>query len=345
MSVYFLAIFISFILNSILIVPFINFLYKIKFQRLAQKTRDALNRPTPVFDRHHKHKVGTPVGGGLLVVATTVSLFAFLLLMFVIFDQPLQSNFPSIIAEIKIILFAFIGFAFLGVYDDLSKIFFWQKTLFYGLRIRHKLIIETVLALIISWWLFSDLKIDIINISFFGVYHLGWFYIPLAAFIIVAFANAVNITDGLDGLATGVLMISLISFWVISRSILDVPTSIFISAWLGGLIAFLYFNIRPARLFLGDTGALSFGATFAVIGLVLGKAFTLSIVGGIFVVEIFTSLVQLLGKRFLHRKIFPVAPLHLWLQARGWEESKIVMRFWLISILFAFFGLMIAFLK
>lgn len=345
MSVYFLAIFISFILNSILIVPFINFLYRLKFQRLAEKKKDVLNKPTPVYDKHHEHKAGTPVGGGILIVATTVFLFAFLLLLFIVFDQPLQSNFPSLIAEIKILLFAFIGFALLGVYDDLSKIFFWQKKLFYGLRIRHKLLIETALALVIAWWLFADLKIDIINISFLGVFHLGWFYIPLAAFIIVSFANAVNITDGLDGLAAGVLLIALISLWAISRSILDVPTSVFISAWLGGLIAFLYFNIRPARLFLGDTGALSFGATFAVIGLVLGKAITLAIIGGIFVVEIFTSLAQLLSKRFLHRKIFPVAPLHLWLQARGWEESKIVMRFWVISILFAFFGLMIAFLK
>lgn len=345
MSIYFLAIFISFILNAVLIVPFINFLYKLKFQRLDQKTKDAFNRYTPVFDKHHRHKVGTPVGGGILTVATTVFLFAFLMVLFVLFDQPLQSNFPSLIAEIKIILFAFVGFALLGIFDDLSKIFFWRKRQFHGLRIRYKLLIETILATIVAWWLFYDLKIDFLYIPFFGVFQIGWWFIPFATFIIVAFTNAVNITDGLDGLASGVLTIALISFWVISRSILDVPTSLFISAWLGGLIAFLYFNIPPARLFLGDTGALSFGATFAVIGLVLGKSFSLAIIGGIFVVEIFTSLVQLLGKRFLKRRIFPVAPLHLWLQARGWEESKIVMRFWVISILFAFLGLLIAFLK
>lgn len=345
MSIYFLAVFISFLLNAILIVPFINFLYKLKFQRLAQKTKDVFNKYTPVFDKYHGHKVGTPVGGGILTVTTTVFLFAFLLLFFILFDQPLQSNFPSIIAEIKIILFAFVGFALLGVYDDLSKIFFWQKNQFHGLRIRYKLLIEIVLALIVSWWLFFDLKISFFYIPFFGVYKIGWWFIPISTFIIVSFANAVNITDGLDGLASGVLAIALISFWVISRSILDVPTSLFISAWLGGLIAFLYFNIPPARLFLGDTGALSFGAAFAVIGLVLGKSFSLTIIGGVFVIEIFTSLVQLLGKKFLHRKIFPVAPLHLWLQTRGWEESKIVMRFWIISILFAFIGLTIAFLK
>ncbi len=345
MSVYLLGLFISFLLNAILIVPFINFLYKMKFQRIAQKTRDVFNRRTPIFDKYNVNKTGVPVGGGILTVLTTVFLFAFLMLLFVLFNQPLRSNFPSIIAEIKIILSSFIGFALLGVFDDLSKIFFWQRNQFHGLRLRYKLSLEIILAVLVAWWLFFDLKINFIYIPFFGVFQLGWWYVPLAAFVIVAFANAVNITDGLDGLASGVMMISLISFWVISRSILDVPTSIFISAWLGGLIAFIYFNIPPARLILGDTGALSFGATFAVIGLALGKSISLTIIGGIFVVEIFTSLIQLLGKRFMKRKIFPVAPLHLWLQSRGWEESKIVMRFWIISILFAFFGLLIAFLK
>ncbi|MBI2051279.1 phospho-N-acetylmuramoyl-pentapeptide-transferase [Candidatus Roizmanbacteria bacterium] len=345
MAVYFFALFISFIINSALIIPFINFLYRLKFQRVHQKTRDVFNKSTPVYDRYHSHKTGTPVGGGLLTVITTVFLFSFFLLLFILFNRPIQSNYPSVISEIKIILFAFISFALLGIYDDLRKIFFWQKDQFFGLRLRHKLLFETALALIISYWLFSELKIDIVHIPFFGVYEISYFYILFSAFTIVAFANAVNIADGLDGLAAGVLMIALASFWIISRSILDVPSSLFIGIWLGGLIAFLYFNIWPARLHLGDAGALSFGATFAVIGLILGKAFSLSIIGGVFVIEIASSLIQLIGKKFLKRKIFPVAPLHLWLQLRGWEEPKIVMRFWVISILFSVFGLMLAFLK
>ena len=111
------------------------------------------------------------------------------------------------------------------------------------------------------------------------------------------------------------------------------------------MIAFLYFNIYPARLFLGDTGALSFGATFAVVGLILGKSFALPIIGGIFVIEIATSFIQLISKKYLKKKFFEVAPLHLLLQHKGWEEPKIVMRFWVFSIVFALFGLMIAFLK
>lgn len=345
MSIYFFALLVSFGLNAVFIIPFINFLYKLKFQRAQQQTKDAFNKATPVFDKFHAHKAGTPVGGGVLTVTTTVFLYALILLLFVLFDQPLHSNYPSIISEIKIILFSFISFALLGIYDDLSKIFFWKKEQFFGLRLRHKLVFESILAGIISYWLFQELKISIVHIPYFGVFDLSYFYIIFSTFIIVSFANAVNVTDGLDGLATGVMLIALSSFWIISRSILDVPTSLFIGIWLGGLIAFLYFNIWPARLYLGDTGALAFGATFAVIGLILGKAFTLSIIGGIFVLEVASSLIQLIGKRFLKRKIFPVAPLHLWLQSIGWEEPKIVMRFWVISLLFAVFGLMLSFAK
>jgi phospho-N-acetylmuramoyl-pentapeptide-transferase len=210
---------------------------------------------------------------------------------------------------------------------------------------RHKLIIELILAFIISWWLYSDLKISIIHVPFFGVYDIGIFYILFATFVIVAFANAVNITDGLDGLATGVLMFTLASFWVVARSIIDVPTSLFIAVWLGGLIAFLYFNTWPARIIMGDTGALAFGATYAVVGLILGKVFSLPIVGGVFVIEILSSFLQLTSKRYRHKKLFPVAPVHLWLQLKGWEEPKIVMRLWIISIICALIGLMIAFMK
>lgn len=345
MSLYLFIVFVSFIVNAVLIIPFINFLYRMKFQRKLQKTKDAFNIPTPIFDRFNRQKIGTPVGGGILIIVTTVTIFAFFLALFVFFGRKLFTNYPAMASEIKIILFSFVSFGLLGLYDDLRKIFFWTKEQIFGLRLRHKLIMEIVLALIVSFWLYHDLKIQIINIPFFGVYNLSFFYIFFAAFVIIAFTNAVNITDGLDGLATGILMIALFAFWVISYAILDIPTAIFIGGWLGGLLAFLYFNIYPARLFLGDTGALSFGATFAVIGLILGKTFALPIIGGVFVAEIFSSLVQLLGKRFLKKKIFPVAPLHLWLQLRGWEEPKIVMRFWIISILCVVFGLMIAFLK
>lgn len=345
MALYLFTTLISCTVHLAFIVPFINFLYKLKLQRNAQQTRDAFNKPTPIFDRFHQHKSGTPVGGGILIVIGTTLLYAYFLGLFVIFNRPLTSNYPSVAAQIKIILFTFISFAFLGIYDDLSKIFFWQKKNFFGLRLRHKLILEIILAFIISFWLYNDLKIRIVNIPFLDVFNISYFYIAFSTFVIVAFANAVNVTDGLDGLAGGVLMFALTTFWVVASSIIDVPTVLFIAIWLGGLIAFLYFNIHPARMIMGDTGALSFGATFAVIGLMLGKPFSLLIIGGIFVIEIASSLIQLLSKKYLKRKIFPVAPLHLWLQLKGWQEPKIVMRFWIISILFGILGLMISFMK
>lgn len=345
MSLYFFTVFISFLIHFIFIIPFINFLYGKKLQRAEQKTKDAFDKPTPIFDRLHQHKRGTPVGGGILIIIITITLFFLFFGLFFLLNKKITSNYPSLINEVKIILFTFISFAFLGLYDDLKKIFYWKNQQFFGLRMRHKLILEIVLALIVSFWIFSDLKIHIIHVPFFGVYDISILYIFFAAFVIIAFSNAVNISDGLDGLATGILTIALFSFWVIARSILDVPTSLFIGIWLGGLISFLYFNIYPARIFLGDTGALSFGATFAVIGLILGKAFALPIIGGIFVVEILSSFIQLLGKQFFKKKIFPVAPFHLWLQLRGWEEPKIVMRLWILSIMFTVFGLMIAFAK
>lgn len=345
MSLYFFSLLVSFIFNAVLIVPFINFLYQKKFQRQNQKTKDPLNKPTPIFDRFHQHKKGTPIGGGILIIFTTTILFLFYFLVLSTMRKKLFSVYPSIFDEIKIILFTFISFSLLGLYDDLNKIFFWKKNGFFGLRLRHKFILEVILGLIISYWLYTNLKINIINIPYLGVFNLGIFYVIFATLTIVSFANAVNITDGLDGLAAGCLMIALFSFWLIARSIIDIPTSLFISSWLGGLIAFLYFNIYPARIFLGDSGALSFGATLAVIGLILGKAFALIVIGGVFMIEILTSLIQLISKKFFKKKVFPVAPFHLWLQLKGWEEPKIVMRLWLINILFSIFGLMIAFAK
>lgn len=342
---YILITLISVTIHFVLIIPFINYLYRMKFQRARQDTKDAFDKPTPIFDKYHQHKMGTPVGGGLLVTILTALLTLFFLGTFYISGIKIQSNYPSVFIEVALILFTYISFALLGLYDDLNKIFFWKKKQFFGLRLRVKLIIEIILSLIIACTLYWGLEIDFIYIPFFGTFDISFFYILFSTFVIVAFANAVNITDGLDGLASGALMIALLSFWSVARSIIDVPLSTFIAIWIGGLIAFLYFNTYPARIFLGDAGALSFGATFAVIGLILGKAFALPIIGGIFVIEILSSFIQLMSKKYRGKKYFKAAPVHLLLQYMGWEEPKIVMRFWLISIVFALVGLMIAFMK
>lgn len=331
----------SFIVTSICLVPFISLLYRLRMIRQPQKTKDFQNRPTPIFDRFHKHKAGTPVGGGFLVVVLVSLLFALLfplgkyLGVFVTHVYPISD-------EINIIFFTFLSFALLGLYDDIMKFFHFSKTGFFGLRMRHKFVIQWILALIIGLLLYQNLKIEIFYIPFIGVFKISWLFIPLAAFIIVSFANAVNVTDGLDGLATGSLMICLFAFWILSASILDTPLSFFIALWIGSLIAFLYFNVYPARVWLGDVGALAFGATLAVVGLLLGKIMALLVIGGVFIAELLSSLAQLLSKKYRRRKLFQVAPLHLSLQLKGWEEPKIVMRAWLAGIMLAIFGVWLA---
>lgn len=331
----------SFIITSILLVPFIDLLYRFQFLRKRQKTRDFLGKLTPIFDKLHAVKTGTPIGGGLLIIAIVTILYLILFPLLCFLGVYVQSVFP-LKEELNVIFLTFISFGFLGIYDDIKKFFGFEKTGFFGLRLRHKFSIQWVLALVIALLLYQNLKIDFVYIPYFGVFKLGWFYIPFAAAIIVFFTNAFNITDGLDGLSSGLLLIYLLAFWFLSHTILDTPLSIFIALFVGSLIAFLYFNVYPARIFLGDVGALSFGATMAVIGLLIGKIAALMVIGGLFVFEALTSLLQILSKTFLRRKLFACAPFHLWLQNRGWEEPKIVMRAWLAGLILAIFGIWLA---
>ncbi len=335
----------SFAVHFVFFIPFINFLYRRKMQRATQHTIDPFGSTTPIFDKYHAHKAGTPVGGGILIIILTSILFAIFQIWFLSTDLYLSINYPSLITEVIVIFFTFVSFGLLGLYDDLCKIFLWKRNQFFGLRWRQKLIVELVLAALVALTLMWNLKIDLIHVPFVGTFELSFWYVFFAMFVIVAFSNAINITDGLDGLSGGVLLIALTGFWVISRSIIDVPTSIFISVWLGGIIAFLYFNIYPARILLGDTGALSFGATFAVIGLILGKTFALPVIGGIFVLEAASSAIQLASKHYRGKKLFAASPFHLYLQHRGWEEPKVVFRLWIIAILLVLTGLAIAFVK
>jgi len=339
----FLGIFlVSFIVNASLFVPFINLLYKIRMQRQNQETLDTFGKLTPIFNRLHRQKAGTPVGGGLLLIVTTCILSLLILVTLKFFWIPITSDYP-LMDELKIIFFTFVMFGLLGFYDDIKKMFKFSSEIFFGLRFRHKLLLQVMLASIISYWLFSNLSISVLNIPLIGVLELGWLYIPFAAFVIVAFTNAYNISDGLDGLAGGLLFIALIIFWIISTSSLDTPLETFIAVWVGGLVAFLYFNVYPARIWMGDVGSMAFGATFAVIGLLLGKVAALVVIGLIFVLEVGSSLAQMLSKYFRGKKLFEAAPFHLLLQHKGWAEPKIVMRAWLAQIMLGVFGLWLSF--
>ncbi len=335
----------SFIVTSVLIIPFIDLLYKLRFQRAEQaNTRDIFGKLTPIFNKFHQRKAGVPVGGGLLVLGVVSILFALIIPILEYFGIHITSVYPNAIAEVNVLFFTFLSFGILGLYDDIKKFFKFKATGIFGLRMKHKLLLQIFLALVISLMLYFQLGISFLNIPFIGIFELGWLYVPFAAFTIVAFANAVNITDGLDGLASGALMISLFGLWFLSGSILDIPLSIFIALWLGSLISFLYFNVFPARMFMGDVGSLAFGATLAVVGLLLGKVIALLVIGFIFVLEISSSALQLFFKRVLKRKLLPAAPIHLSLQEYGWEEPKIVQRAWLVQILLTLFGIWLTYL-
>jgi len=328
----------SFLITSLLVIPFINLLYRLKFQRQKQNTTDFLNKKTPIFDKFHNVKTGTPVGGGLLIIFSVSILFLILLPIIQLSKLFVSSNF-HMNHELLIIFFTFISFGLLGLYDDIYKFFGFKRTGFFGLRMVHKFILQLILATAISLLIYFVLKVDFIYLPFLGALHLGWVFIPVSTLIITAFANFFNITDGLDGLSCGLLMIALFAFWFLSNTSLDTPISLFLSLWLGALIAFLYFNIYPARIWLGDVGALSFGATFAVIAIILGKIVPLIIVGSPFIIEGLTSAIQIFSKKYFKKKVFPAAPIHLTLQSIGWEEPKIVTRAWLAGIILAIFGL------
>lgn len=329
----------SFVITSLAIVPFIDLLYKMRFFKVKSAVKAAVKSEA---SEHIRSKARTPEGGGLLILVVVSLLFALIFPLIKFLGVYITQVYP-LNAEINIIFFTFISWGILGLYDDVVKFFQLDKDRgFAGLRQSHKFFIQVVLALISASMLYYNLKIDIINIPFIGVLNLGILYIPLAAFLIIGFANAVNITDGMDGLAGGLLMITLFGFWLLSSSILDTPLSIFIVLWIGALMAFLYFNVYPARIFMGDVGALSFGAAFAVVGLLVGKIVALLVMGGIFIVVAASSLFQILSVKFLKRRIFPVAPLHYWLLRIGWTEPKIVQRAWLANIMLVIFGVWLA---
>ena len=322
----------SFIVTSIFMVPFIDLLYFLK--RKFQKNLQVAKSDTPIHDQLMKGDLNTPSGGGILIILILIGLS----IVYVIF-----SKYDNV--SLKILLATLISFGLLGLIDDIKLIITKRKGKFLGLSRSRMLFIQLLLALVIAGMLFSLAGLNNIYIFGLGNFIINSWYIPLAAFVIVSFANAYNISDGLDGLAAGLLLICLFAFLALSAQTLDLTLASFIGIWIGALFAFLYFNIWPARIFLGDAGSLAFGATLAVVGLLTGKTLALAIIGGVFVIIAASSLLQILSKKFLHKKILPITPIHMYFKFIGWEEPKIVTRLWLAQGLFAIFGLWIALLS
>jgi len=316
---YLLLTIISFLFSGVLFVPFIGLLYKLKFQNPANLSRDILGRKT-LFNKLQGHKVGTPIGGGILIIAVSALLTP---LYFLLVSVPISTT--SLILLLTLILFGA-----LGLLDDLKKLFKPKDSAF-SLRMRHKLAIQLGLALIISILLYN----------FLGKASFGVWYVLYSTLVITFFANVFNITDGLDGLAGGLFIISILALGFCAVGNVSVLTAI--AVLFGAVLAFLYFNVSPARLFMGDTGALAFGAVLAVIALILDISIPLFIIGGVFVVDGMSSLLQWASFVFRGgKRLFKIAPLHHHFEALGWSEDKVVIRFWLAGIVCAIFGILFA---
>lgn len=332
---------VGFILTFLLMIPFIGLLYKLKFTRKKETDEVRANASKNFYKIRDMHawKAGVPTGGGILVAILVSVGFA---AVFGLFGKRIFAGYP-VGWEVAVLFTTFVGFGLLGLYDDVIKVLGFAKTGFFGLRMRHKFIVQVILGLVVAGMMYWGLGIEIVNLPFAGiVLNLGWLYVLVAAFLIVGFANAFDFTDGLDGLSCGLLLICLLAFWVISLAGLDHVLAVFIAIWIGATAAFVYFNIFPARIMLGNMGGLAFGATLAVVGLLSGKMVALLIIGGIFIAEGLSSAIQLAGKKWLKKRIFPIAPFHHWLQLVGWEEPKIVARAWLAGLVLAIFGVWLA---
>lgn len=323
-------------------VPFINQLYKLKFQRQREQQRDIFGAVTSIVNRLHGWKVGTPNAGGILIILVTIVLSAIFYKLVPGYDIVTRLYGVNWVAAI--LYLTLISFGLLGLYDDIRKFYGFGSKGAWGLRIRYKFLLQWLLGLGIAFLLYDKMDLSQVYVPIIAKnIELGLWYIPFAALVIVGTSNAVNITDGLDGLVTGLMIIALMAFWYLVAATGFVDVSLFIAVMIGSLLAFMYFNIYPARVWLGDTGALALGAMLGVIALVSNSVLLLPFIGFIFVLETASVLIQWTSKALRSgKKVFLASPIHHHFEARGWDETKVTMRFWLAGAITAFLGIFFA---
>ena len=316
-----------------------HYLYKYKFGKSIRNTG-----ATPIYSKLHAKKAGTPVGGGIIIWGSVL----LLALLFWV----LQRLWPSLITDnlnfltrrqTLLPLGALVAAAVLGFMDDYLNVRKIGPS-GGGLNMRQRILLYTVVAAFGAYWFFFKLEWSIIHVPGVGDYEIGWWYIPLFMVVIVATAFSVNEADGLDGLAGGILMFAFGAYTVISYSLGRVELAMFCAAIVGGLLAFLWFNVHPARFFMGDTGAMSLGTTLGIIAMLTNSALVLPIIAFPLVMESGSVIIQVVSKKLFRRKVFLSAPLHHHFEAMGWPETKVTMRVWIISAVFAGIGLVVALL-
>ena len=314
-----------------------NFLYKYK---LGKKIRNS--GETPIFSQLHAHKEGTPTMGGILIWVTMLIFILFFYFLGKIIPIPLFQNLNFLTQkETFLPLGALILSALVGLFDDWLDV--RGKGAFGGggLKVRHRILIYLLIAIVGALWFYFKLDWTVLHVPFLGNFEIGWWYIPIFIFIIVATSFSVNETDGLDGLAGGTLLISYAAYGVIAFSLGRYDLAAFCGVLIGALLAFLWFNIAPARFYMGDTGSMSLGVTLGIIALLTNNIFILPFIGSIFVLESLSVVIQIISKKIRKQKVFLSAPIHHHYQAKGWPETKIVMRFWLVAAVTTAIGLMI----
>lgn len=315
-----------------------HFLYK---NKLGKQIRD--DGSTPLYSKMHAHKTGTPTMGGLLIWVTVLifSLLFFYLAKFLPADIFKNLNFLSR-SETFLPLGALVATALVGLFDDWLDVRGKGIMGGGGLNMKHRLLIYTAIALVGAWWFYFKLDWTVLHVPFLGNIEIGWWYIPFFILVIVGTAFSVNEIDGLDGLAGGTLLTSFAAFGVIAFTLGRYDLATFCGVIVGSLLAFLWFNIIPARFYMGDTGAMSLGVTLGIIAMLTNSALILPIIGFIFVIESASVIIQVLSKKLRNgKKVFLSAPIHHHLEAKGWIEPKIVMRFWIISGVTAAMGLVV----
>jgi len=325
---------------ALLITPFVaNYLEKFNLRK--KNIRD--QKTAPVFYQFHKEKSATPTMGGIIIWATVLGMAAVFLALRKLFDG--FANYFDFVnrAETYLPLATLFFTAVVGLVDDMFGIL-GKGPHGGGLTVKQKLFLYTAVAAVGAWWFFFKLGWDVLYIPFLGNIYIGLWYIPFFIFVIVATAFSANETDGLDGLAAGTLFFAFGAMAVVAFVLGRFDLAAMNAAILGALLAFLWFNIHPARFFMGDTGSMSLGITLGVMAMLTNTALFLPFFGFILAVESLSVIVQVLSKKIRKKKVFLSAPIHHHFQGLGWPESQITMRFWIISAVAPIFGLVLFFL-
>lgn len=305
----------SFLITFFIIPVFIPFLRKIKFGQ-------SIRNDGP---ESHLKKQGTPVMGGIIFIIVPIFVFVFAGNMF--FDD----------WKIQVVLLSFVGYGLIGFIDDYLVV---VKKNSDGLKAKHKFILQSILAVILILIASSHLD-PIVNIPFTSIQiNIGLLYPIICFFMFTATSNGTNLSDGLDGLCAGLSIIALTGFTIICYRIGYYQIALFLVAVIFSLLAYLYYNKAPARIFMGDVGSLSLGGLLAAVGLVTHHEFMVAILGFVFVIEVLSSVIQVVSFKLRGKRVFKMAPLHHHFELSGMSETSIVFMFWMIGLIALIFGLM-----